>query len=182
VKKFLLPLVLLSSVAYADSFPMTAAYVTRTGSISAEGAVLYGTSGNLIFPITVDGNGAITANITTTNGVSALSPTSMVAVDATSATAQVVNLTNAAGVSGPCMVCLASNGGAAAGFKVQFGMSATAPVNLTSSSVGSYVAASTTSQCWGPFVAGTHLYAAGVAATSSVLYHVQAVKSVAGAQ
>lgn len=179
MKKLILPLVLLAGVAYADSIPATADSVPRQGSFSTNAAVQYGVSGSNFVPMAVSPNGSTIAQVAS---VAALSPTTMVNVNATSATAQVVNLTTAAGVSGPCMICLASNGGAAAGFKVQFGMSATAPVNLTSSSVGHYVAASTTSQCWGPWVAGSHAYIGGVAATSSVLYDVQLMKNVAGAQ
>jgi hypothetical protein len=179
VKKFILPLVLLAGVAYADSIPATANSVPRQGSYSTSAAVQYGVSGANFVPMAVSANGSTLAEL---SSVVALTPSTMVQADVAATTALVVNLTTAAGVSGPCIICLASNGGAAAGFKVQFGMSATAPVNLTSSSVGSYIAASTTTQCWGPWVAGTHVYAAGVAAVSSVLYDVQAVKNVAGAQ
>jgi hypothetical protein len=179
VKKFLLPLVLLAGVAHADSIPATADSVPRQGSFSTSAAVQYGVSGANFVPMAVSSNGSTIAQL---SSVTALTPSTMVKADVAATTALVVNLTTSAGVSGPCMICLASNGGAAAGFKVQFGMSATAPVNLTASSVGAYVAASTTSQCWGPWVAGTHAYMAGVAAVSSVLYDVQAVKNVAGAQ
>jgi hypothetical protein len=112
------------------------------------------------------------SSVTITSNTSSYVSVSTSAYTVLSQTATVLNLTNVAGVSAPCLICLTSNGGAAAGFKVQFGTSATAPGNLTASSVGHYVAASTTSQCWGPFKAGGHAYIAGVAASSSVIFDI----------
>lgn len=150
---------------------VTAFYYAATPSITVT------TSGTT----TVTGNVSITASVPLTVTASVVSNTSSYVSVSTSAytvlsqTATVLNLTNVAatGSTSPCMICLASNGGAAAGFKVQFGTSATAPGNLTASSVGHYVAASTTSQCWGPFKAGGHAYLAGVAASSSVIFDIQ---------
>lgn len=171
MKKILLVLSMLPGMVYADSIPTAADYVTRTGSISTNAAVLYGTDGNLLRPVAVSASGAIGNGAT-----SGLIATGMTAYTALSYSATTVNLTTSAGASVPCMVCLSSNGGAAAGFKIQFTTSATAPVALTSSSQGHYIAASTTAQCWGPMAAGTILHAAGVAASSSVLVDVQKVQ------
>jgi hypothetical protein len=172
VKKFLLPLVLLAGTVNAASIPAAKDSYPREGSLSTEAAVLYGVSGATWVPVAVSATGALVTN----GAATALVPTGLTGYDATSTTAQSINLTTSAGASVPCMVCLSSNGGAAAGFKVQFTTSATAPVALTSSSQGAYIAASTTAQCWGPFAAGTILHAAGVAATSSILVDVQKVQ------
>lgn len=173
MKKFLLPLVLLASTATAGSIPATMDSYPREGTISTNAAVLYGVSGSNWVPVAVSSTGALV-----TNASSTLVPIGMVAATALSYTATTYNLTSTAGAAVPCMVCLSSNGGAAAGFKVQFTTSATAPVGLTSSSQGHYIAASTTAQCWGPFsaTAGVHLHAAGVAASSSILVDIQKVQ------
>ena len=66
----------------------------------------------------VDNTGAMKVTIPATVNTSsqtALSPTGMTAYTALSYSATTVNLTTSAGASVPCMVCLSSNGGAAAG-------------------------------------------------------------------
>jgi len=171
MKKTILALALLPSLAFADSIPTAADYVTRTGSISTNAAVLYGTDGNLLRPLAVSAAGTLGSGSS-----SGLVATGMTAYTALSYSATTVNLTTSAGASVPVMVCLSSNGGAAAGFKIQFSTSSTAPVALTSTSQGHYIAASTTAQCWGPMAAGTILHIAGVAASSSVLVDVQKVQ------
>lgn len=103
-----------------------------------------------------------------------LNPVGMVVYNVLSATATMLNITTLAGSSVPCVVCLSSNGGAAAGFRIQWDPNAT-PRGVTAS-VGHYIAASTTAQCWGGFVPGTHLEIGGVAATSSVEVDVQKVQ------
>jgi hypothetical protein len=182
MKKLLLSagLLALTGSLLADSVPAAQTYTAAVGSLSTNGAVLYGRdlASGVLRQIGVDSSGALSvgaASITLTASPY-LDPKSTTVQDVAATTALVVNLTSTAGVSAPCMVCLSSNGGAAAGFKVQFGSSATAPVNLTSTSVGHYIAASSTGQCWGPFKAGTHVYAAGVAAVSSVIVDIQALQ------
>lgn len=95
-----------------------------------------------------------------------------------SQTATVINLgyvSYTAGTGGQTLVCLSSNGGAAAGFKFQFLNTSITPATMISGSVGHYAAASTTAQCWGPFIAPVWLHVIGVAASSSVLVDVQKV-------
>lgn len=120
------------------------------------------------------GGGAVA---TSTSITTALSSVAMPTYAVLSQTATVINVTTLAGVSTPCVVCLSSNGGPAAGFKVQFPENAT-PRGVTAS-VGHYVAASTTAQCWGPFQPGTHVELGGVAAVSSVSVDVQKMVRVA---
>ena len=173
MKKILLILSMLPGMAYAESIPAAADTFPRTGSMSTNAAVLYGVSGTNWVPVQVSSTGALV-----TNASSTLVPVGMLAYTSLSYSATTLNLTSVASAAVPCMVCLSSNGGAAAGFKVQFTTSATAPVGLTSSSQGHYVAASTTAQCWGPFsaTAGVHAHIAGVAASSSVLVDIQKVQ------
>lgn len=100
-------------------------------------------------------------------------------VTATSATAQVLNLSATAGAQGEYVVGLSSNGGAAAGFRIAWsngnGLTVTA-ANLTGTSKGHYIAATTTAQYFGPFTNGTVLLFSGVAASSSVIYDLQKAK------
>lgn len=187
MKKLLLALLLASSPAFAEDVNLGFTFTAATSNASQAASVLYGRDlntgvlrqvavnpdGSLITgssgSVTVSANSAITSNTSSFVSVSTSAYTVL------SQTATVLNLTATAntGSTNPCLICLASNGGAAAGFKVQFGTTATAPGNLTASSVGHYVAASTTSQCWGPFKAGGHAYLAGVAASSSVIFDIQ---------
>ncbi len=124
-------------------------------------------------PSTVTGtfSGTISGSVTVT-AFPACTASGITEYSALSSTATDVNLTNTAGAAVPCVVCLSSNGGAAAGFKIFFGAGGASTTNLIAGQ-GHYIAASTTAQCWGPFVSGTHLYAVGVAATSSLLVDVQ---------
>lgn len=125
----------------------------------------------------VSGGGSVSSPIYSASATKMTPPSGgSTSVLATSYTAQVVNLTSTAGASVPCVICLSSNGGPAAGFRLDFGTSATAPVALTSTGVGDYVGATTTAQCWGPWAAGTHAYFSGVAASSQVVYKVLQVQ------
>ena len=129
--------------------------------------------------LAVDNAGRLLGSSSTAAAVTvltALVPTGMTQYTALSYSATSVNLTTSAGASSVCVVCLSSNGGAAAGFKVQFTTSSVAPTSMTATGQGHYIAASTTAQCWGPFAAGTHLHAIGVAASSSVLVDIQKVQ------
>lgn len=164
-------LALIPGVVIAESINVGLSYTARTGNISTNAAVMYGVNGDTLVPLAASASGTLGGGSS-----SGLVPTGTTAYTALSYSATTVNLTTSAGASVPCMVCLSSNGGAAAGFKIQFTTSATAPVALTSSSQGHYIAASTTAQCWGPMAAGTILHAAGVAASSSVLVDVQKVQ------
>jgi hypothetical protein len=136
-------------------------------------------------PSTVTGtfSGTISGAVSVTNTVNVLGSVSVTAYPAytasgitqytaLSSTATDINLTNTAGAAVPCIICLSSNGGAAAGFKFFFGANGASTTNLIAGQ-GHYIAASTTAQCWGPFVSGTHFYAVGVAASSSLLADVQ---------
>lgn len=114
---------------------------------------------------------SVTANVT-------LNPVSNSAYVATSYTVGVttINLTTVAGASVPCVICLSSDGGAAAGFKVGFNQSSTPPTIMSSFGKGHYIAASTTAQCWGPYVAGTHAHMVGVEGDSSIIVEVDKVQ------
>jgi hypothetical protein len=123
--------------------------------------------------LTVTGN--IGGSVTIT-ALPVYNPSGITQYTALSSTATDINLTNTAGAAVPCIVCLSSNGGAAAGFKFFFGANGASTTNLIAGQ-GHYIAASSTAQCWGPFVSGTHFYGVGVAASSSVLVDVQKVQA-----
>lgn len=188
MKKLLLTsLLALGAYAQADSVPLGLTQTPASGSASLNGAVLYArdlTSG-VIRQISVNPDGSLvtggagsvtaSANSTITSNTSSYAPSGTIAYPLSSTTPTVTNITAAAGVDAPCLVCLGSNGGAAAGFKAMFTSSATVPAGIYSS-LGHYVAASTTSQCWGPFFPGAHWFGLGVAGTSSAFADYQQAK------
>lgn len=116
-----------------------------------------------------NGSNTMTVYYQTTSGrnTGGFLPLGMTTYSVSNSTATSINITSSAQSNTNCYVCFASNGGAASGFKVQFNTSATAPVSLTDTSAGHYVAASATSQCW-PLAPGSHAHIAGVGGTSSV--------------
>lgn len=159
------------NVSITASVPLTAtAYIA--------GSVPLTTTANILssVPLTTTANIVSSVPLTVTSSIvsnrSSYRSVSVVAYTVLSQTATSVDLTVQAGTIGTCLVCLTSNGGAAAGFKVRFD-GAVAPATLTSEGVGHYIAASTTSQCWGPFPAGDSVHLAGVAASSRVIVDVQ---------
>lgn len=83
-----------------------------------------------------------------------------------SSTATTVNITSAAGTSANYDVWLSNNYGGAA-IRYVFNMSATAPADL--STVGSYLAATSTTQILGTFAPGyhVHMYSIGTVATGN---------------
>lgn len=184
MKKLLLPLLLSASAAWAGDVNLGLTFTAAQYNADQKAAVLYGRQlgTDVLRQIAVDANGAFvpsTISAATSGAVGitstpSLSCVSFLAYTVLSQTATVINVTSSAGASVPCVVCLSSNGGPAAGFKVQFPPNAT-PRGVTAS-VGHYIAASTTAQCWGPFQPGTHIEAGGVAAVSSVLVDIQTVR------
>lgn len=181
MKKAILALLLsVSAYAVAEDVPLGMTFTAAQSNAAQSASVLYGRqlNTNLLRQIAVDASGSLVvgASSVTITGNTALAPTGMTQYTAASETAQSINLTTSAGAAVSCVVCLSSNGGAASAFKVQFTSSATAPVALTSTSVGHYIPATSSAQCWGPFISGTHAHIAGVAASSSVLVDVQKVQ------
>lgn len=186
MKKLLFSLLMVPALAVAEDVPLGMTFTSASNNAQQTASVLYGRQlgSNTLRQIAVDASGNLAvsgATAATSIGVTStpsLNPpaSGSVSVLATSYTAQVINLTSTAGAAVPCVICLSSNGGPAAGFRVDFGTDATAPVALTSTGVGAYIAASTTAQCWGKFAPGTHAYIAGVAASSQVIYSVQKVQ------
>ena len=180
MKKLLFSLLMVPALAVAEDVPLGMTFTSASSNAQQTASVLYGRqlNTNTLRQIAVNSDGSLVvgAASTTITALPSYSPIGMLNYNAASSTAQTLNLTTTASASVPCIVCLSSNGGPAAGFKVQFTTSATAPVVLTSTSKGHYIAASTTAQCWGPFAPGVHLHAAGVAATSSILVDIQKVQ------
>lgn len=181
MKKLLFSLLMVPALAVAEDVPLGMTFTSASNNAQQTASVLYGRQlgSNVLRQIAVDVNGQLVSGgaVAVTSTPSLVPPASgSTSVLATSHTAQVINLTSTAGAAVPCVICLSSNGGPAAGFRVDFGTGATAPVALTSTGVGAYIAASTTAQCWGKFAPGTHAYIAGVAASSQVIYSVQKVQ------
>ncbi len=150
-------------------------FTGNTGSGITVNCTNCGGSGGQAITVSLSSSVPLTTTSSIVSNTSSYAGLTLIAYPLSATTPTVVNVTIAAGVNAPCLVCVGSNGGAAAGFKMGFLPSSTVP-NWIYQGLGHYVAASTTSQCWGPFQAGTNWIGLGSGGASSAFVEYQQAK------